>query len=91
MVCSTHSNHCVCGCVCVCTIVFRPFVDARAQFHGMNLMDEIGFAIDNQNEYKSRPCIHMDAYRYNIECILLYSTSCILLVCVFLPLKVGET
>lgn len=44
----------------------RPFVDARAQFHGMNLQDEIGFAPDSQNEYKCRPVIHMDAFRYHI-------------------------
>ena len=41
----------------------RPFVDARAQFHGMSLPDEIGFAPDSQNEYKCRPVIHMDAFR----------------------------
>ena len=41
----------------------RPFVDARAQFHGISMLDEIGFAPDSQNEYKSRPCIHMDAFR----------------------------
>ena len=43
--------------------LFRPFVDARAQFHGISMVDEIGFAPDSQNEYKSRPCIHMDAFR----------------------------
>ena len=41
----------------------RPFVDARAAFHGMSMVDEIGFSPDSQNEYKSRPCIHMDAFR----------------------------
>ncbi len=40
-----------------------PFVDARARFHGIGLEEEIGFAPDNMNEYKCRPCIHMDAYR----------------------------
>ncbi len=44
--------------------VLRPYVDARASFHGINMEEEIGFAPDNQNEYKCRPCIHMDAYRY---------------------------
>lgn len=43
---------------------YRPFVEARAEFHHFYLMDEIGFAPDSQNEYKCRPCIHMDAFRY---------------------------
>lgn len=46
----------------------RPFVDARAQFHGLSVEDEIGFAPDSQNEYKCRPCIHMDAYRQADTC-----------------------
>ena len=41
----------------------RPFVDARANYHGISMVDEIGFAPDSQNEYKCRPCIHMDAFR----------------------------
>ena len=43
---------------------YRPFVEARAEFHHFYLIDEIGFAPDSQNEYKCRPCIHMDAFRY---------------------------
>jgi DNA polymerase epsilon subunit 1 len=41
----------------------RPFVEARAVHHGIDMMEEIGFSIDSQGEYKSRPAIHMDAYR----------------------------
>ena len=41
----------------------RPFVSARAEFHGLSMQSEIGFAPDSQNEYKCRPCIHMDAFR----------------------------
>lgn len=44
-------------------LISRPFVDARAHYHGISMMDEIGFAPDSQNEYKCRPCIHMDAFR----------------------------
>lgn len=40
-------------------------MDARATHHNMNMLDEIGFSPDSQNEYKCRPCIHMDAFRYN--------------------------
>ncbi|XP_062505128.1 DNA polymerase epsilon catalytic subunit A-like isoform X2 [Corticium candelabrum] len=41
-----------------------PFVEARAAYHNLDMFDEIGFAKDTQNEYKSRHCIHMDAYRW---------------------------
>ena len=58
----------------------RPFVDARAQFHGMSLQDEIGFAPDSQNEYKCRPVIHMDAFRC--------CTHIIISAPVFLPLTI---
>ena len=44
--------------------MYRPFVEARAEFHHMNMMNEIGFAADSQNEFKCRPCIHMDVFRY---------------------------
>ena len=40
-----------------------PFVDARARFYDISLEEEIGFAPDSMNEYKCRPCIHMDAFR----------------------------
>eukprot|EP00731_Ephydatia_muelleri_P013540 Em0007g850a len=43
-----------------------PFVQARAEFHGLDMEDEIGFAMDSQEEYKCRPCIHMDAFRYSV-------------------------
>ena len=54
-------------------LTFRPFVDARAHYHGISMVDEIGFAPDSQNEYKCRPCIHMDAFRLAV---------CALCVCV---------
>ncbi|XP_031567678.1 DNA polymerase epsilon catalytic subunit A-like [Actinia tenebrosa] len=41
-----------------------PFVEARAAHHGINMLDEIGFSADSQGEYKSRPAIHMDAFRW---------------------------
>jgi len=46
------------------TNFLRPFVDARCTFHGINMMDEIGFSPDSQDEYKCRPIIHMDAFRW---------------------------
>ena len=47
---------------CTCTSL-RPYVEARAHHHGIVMAEEVGFAADSQNEYKCRPCIHMDAYR----------------------------
>lgn len=44
-------------------IFYRPFVDARANFHGMSMIKEIGFAKDNQDEYQCRTCIHMDCFK----------------------------
>ena len=41
----------------------RPFVEARAAFHGIDLNQEIGFEKDSQGEYKCRSAIHMDCYR----------------------------
>ena len=41
-----------------------PFIDARMAHFNINLVDELGFSPDNQNEYKSRHAIHMDAYRW---------------------------
>uniref|UniRef100_A0AC34GQD3 DNA polymerase epsilon catalytic subunit n=1 Tax=Panagrolaimus sp. ES5 TaxID=591445 RepID=A0AC34GQD3_9BILA len=41
-----------------------PFVEARATFHGIDMTKEIGFAKDNQDEYKHINCIHMDAFRW---------------------------
>ncbi len=50
-------------------------MNARADFHGMDMTEEIGFAPDSQNEYKCRPCIHMDAYRW-VYIHLLEVTKC---------------
>ncbi|CAO1637695.1 unnamed protein product [Parajaminaea phylloscopi] len=41
-----------------------PFVDARANFHGLNMLNEIGFSKDNEDEYKSRTATHMDCFRW---------------------------
>lgn len=41
-----------------------PFVDARAKFHGLDLYQEIGFAKDSEDEYKSGHCAHMDCFRW---------------------------
>lgn len=41
-----------------------PYVEARAHHHGIVMAEEVGFAADSQNEYKCRPCIHMDAFRW---------------------------
>ncbi|EJT99609.1 DNA/RNA polymerase [Dacryopinax primogenitus] len=41
-----------------------PFVQARAQHHGIDMLTEIGFAKDNEDEFKSRPCAHMDCFRW---------------------------
>lgn len=41
-----------------------PFVENRTNFHDMNMFDEIGFAKDNEGEYKSKYCVHMDCYRW---------------------------
>lgn len=40
-----------------------PFVDARAKIHGISMYDEIGFRPDNEMEYKSKACMHMDCFR----------------------------
>ncbi|GMM35450.1 DNA polymerase epsilon catalytic subunit [Saccharomycopsis crataegensis] len=41
-----------------------PFVDNRANFHGISMFDEIGFKKDSEDEYKSTYCCHMDCYRW---------------------------
>ncbi|CAK8688654.1 unnamed protein product [Clavelina lepadiformis] len=41
-----------------------PFVEARAQKHGISMLSEIGFSKDSQGEYKSRQASHMDAYKW---------------------------
>lgn len=44
----------------------RPFVEARAAAHGINMYQEIGFQKDSQGEYKASQCIHMDCLRYRM-------------------------
>ncbi|KAJ3615579.1 hypothetical protein Zmor_016309 [Zophobas morio] len=41
-----------------------PFVDKRANVNGIDIMGEVGFGPDAQDEYKSRPIIHMDAFKW---------------------------
>ncbi|KAG9000298.1 DNA polymerase epsilon catalytic subunit [Tulasnella sp. JGI-2019a] len=41
-----------------------PFVEARAIVHGIDMFEEIGFKRDNEDEFKSRSCIHMDCFRW---------------------------
>lgn len=41
-----------------------PFIDTRARAHGLNMMNEIGFAKDSDNEYKSRATAHLDCFRW---------------------------
>nr|CAD2190862.1 unnamed protein product [Meloidogyne enterolobii] len=41
-----------------------PFVDARANFHGININKYLGFYKDSQDEYKHFNCVHMDAFSW---------------------------
>ncbi|TFY56137.1 hypothetical protein EVG20_g9045 [Dentipellis fragilis] len=41
-----------------------PFLCARAKTHGMDMYLETGFAIDQEEEFKSRTCAHMDCFRW---------------------------
>ena len=41
-----------------------PFVEQRASIHGINMYDEIGFMKDDEGEYKSRYCAHMDCLKW---------------------------
>jgi DNA polymerase epsilon subunit 1 len=41
-----------------------PFVEQRAAIHGINMYDEIGFKKDDEGEYKSRYCAHMDCFKW---------------------------
>lgn len=41
-----------------------PFVETRARFHDLDMFEEIGFAKDNDDEYKSKYCVHMDCFRW---------------------------
>jgi len=41
-----------------------PFLDARSKANGIDMFLETGFAIDSEEEYKSRTCVHMDCFRW---------------------------
>lgn len=41
-----------------------PFVETRAKMHGLDMQQEIGFAMDSDNEFKSRHCAHLDCFRW---------------------------
>jgi DNA polymerase epsilon subunit 1 len=41
-----------------------PFLCARAKAHGIDMFLETGFAKDNEDEFKSRSCVHMDCFRW---------------------------
>lgn len=41
-----------------------PFVQTRARIHGLDMEQEIGFAIDSDSEFKSRHCAHLDCFRW---------------------------
>lgn len=41
-----------------------PFLCARAKANGIDMFLEIGFAIDSEDEFKSRCCVHMDCFRW---------------------------
>ncbi|SCU99256.1 LAME_0G02454g1_1 [Lachancea meyersii CBS 8951] len=41
-----------------------PFVETRAKINGLDMFQEIGFAVDSEGEYKSTYCAHMDCFRW---------------------------
>jgi DNA polymerase epsilon subunit 1 len=41
-----------------------PFLYARAKAHEIDMFLETGFAIDSEDEFKSRCCVHMDCFRW---------------------------
>ncbi|SCV03154.1 LANO_0G02476g1_1 [Lachancea nothofagi CBS 11611] len=41
-----------------------PFVETRAKINGLDMFEEIGFAVDSEGEYKSTYCAHMDCFRW---------------------------
>lgn len=43
-----------------------PFVETRAKFYGLDMAQIIGFSKNNEDEYESGCCIHMDAFRWGI-------------------------
>ena len=53
---------------------------ARATHHHSNMMDEIGFSPDSQNEYKCWPCIHIYAYTgtvtLHVACSMYRTCTC---------------
>ena len=56
-----------CFIVHICTLrglLCRPFVETRAAMHNLDMSLEIGFQKDNQGEYKARPAVHMDCFRW---------------------------
>ncbi|EPQ51216.1 DUF1744-domain-containing protein [Gloeophyllum trabeum ATCC 11539] len=41
-----------------------PFLCARSKVHGIDMFLETGFAIDSEDEFKSKTCVHMDCFRW---------------------------
>lgn len=41
-----------------------PYVEDRSRIHNLDMFEEIGFAKDNDGEYKSKYCVHMDCFRW---------------------------
>ncbi|KAK4703165.1 DNA polymerase epsilon subunit 1, partial [Phenoliferia sp. Uapishka_3] len=41
-----------------------PFLLARATIHGIDMYKETGFKKDQEDEFKSRSCVHMDCFRW---------------------------
>ncbi|GAB6019923.1 hypothetical protein CHUAL_001454 [Chamberlinius hualienensis] len=41
-----------------------PFIEARAAFHGFNMAKEIGFSRNREDDFSSRPCLHMDCLKW---------------------------
>lgn len=41
-----------------------PFVEARAEEHGIDMHREIGFQKEGENQYRSHACIHMDCFEW---------------------------
>lgn len=45
-----------------------PFVESRSNIHGINMYAETGFKRDQEDEFKSKSCAHMDAFRCVVGC-----------------------
>ncbi|CAL8111322.1 unnamed protein product [Orchesella dallaii] len=41
-----------------------PFIEARATFHGLSMVKEIGFSVVRDGIYSCRPCVHMDCFNW---------------------------